>query len=601
MNAEEREQVEKVLWSRIPREAWDEFLASDEGAAFFHRLKLVRETLAAAGMAPSGAPPRPVAELLDVYGNRVLCHPDVGPWLRRVLLENMPPTHWEQLREMYPGLAGAQAPRMHRNMTQARSGSEVMAGYWRHGGRWAQAFCEAVGLPSCLAESDGRDLPFDEEVWPSEPLPPLHDFQDEVYDELLRLFGTDGGAAMLSLPTGAGKTRVAVEAVCDHLVSDHLGGRNVVLWIAQSEELQLQAWECFRQVWQVPPERKKRERIKRPGPLRLVCAWGGRNPEGIELDAERTIIIAGIQQLHSWVDRRPEVFDELFPRRRRAAVVVDEAHRIIAEQHRDVLVALGLRAARHWKHPQNAAPVVGLTATPWRTEDGQDESLRAYFETSLLRPDALGDRPIQELQRRQILSKVRYEPLLVAGTPLMTDKQRREFELFHELPSEYLTVLGREIERNTAIVQRLQRLPRGSKALVFACSVEHAELLTLLLNRACGGVYAAVVTGKTRRAQRAAIIEQFRSGDLRFLCNVGVLTTGFDAPKANVVCLTRPTRSALAYEQMVGRGLRGPDNGGTEECLVVDVQDQGLLRDVQSYARVVELWDGGRARREVRK
>ncbi|WP_437723757.1 DEAD/DEAH box helicase [Sorangium sp. So ce861] len=115
----------------------------------------------------------------------------------------------------------------------------------------------------------------------------------------------------------------------------------------------------------------------------------------------------------------------------------------------------------------------------------------------------------------------------------------------------------------------------------------------MALNRALDDGCAAVVTGQTPRAERAAAIERFRDGDgLRFLCNVGVLTTGFDAPRADVVCITRPTTSALRYEQMVGRGLRGPENGGTAECLVVDVQDDGLPEGIQSYSRVAHLWDG---------
>ena len=98
------------------------------------------------------------------------------------------------------------------------------------------------------------------------------------------------------------------------------------------------------------------------------------------------------------------------------------------------------------------------------------------------------------------------------------------------------------------------------------------------------------MTGKTPRSERLDTLDSFRAGELRFLCNVGVLTTGFDAPKVDVVCLTRPTGSALTYEQMVGRGLRGPKNGGTESCLVLDVQDAGLPDSIMSYARVAKEW-----------
>ncbi len=590
MNSEDKFIIENVL-GRITGQAWKVFRDSEEGAAFNQRLVLVRATLKSAGLAPIGAPALPVAELIDIYGSNLLSHPEVGSWLRRVLLERLSARDWEKLKIAYPDLSGKDAGKLHGSMTQGAKGSKIMASYWRNGGRWARKFCEVVALPDCLCESDGRNLPEDEEIWPAEPLQELHDYQGDVYLQLRKLIQSRTGTAMLSLPTGAGKTRVAVEAVCDHLANSGDDKRNVILWIAQSEELQLQAWECFRQVWQVPPKRAVGQPVKRVGSLRLLCAWGARKPDNLELNGEKTVIIAGIQQLHSWVKLHPEIIRDIFPKGRRAAIIVDEAHRLISEQHRDVLWALEAKLKSRWQHPNNAAPVIGLTATPWRSDDSQGESLRSYFKTSLLRPEALGKTPIRELQNRHILSEVKHEKLKIKGTPAMTDAQRRKFEQFHELPPEYLEVLGRDVNRNTAIIQKLCRLKKSSKVLIFACSIEHAELLTLLINQALGSC-ASVVTGNTPRGQRAAIIERFRNGDLRFLCNVSVLTTGFDAPKADTVIITRPTWSALPYEQMVGRGLRGPKNGGTKQCLVIDVQDDDLPKDVQSYARVVALWDG---------
>ena len=87
------------------------------------------------------------------------------------------------------------------------------------------------------------------------------------------------------------------------------------------------------------------------------------------------------------------------------------------------------------------------------------------------------------------------------------------------------------------------------------------------------------------------MVEQFKcDGEPRFLCTVGVLAAGFDAPKVDAVVITRPTMSAGLYEQMVGRGLRGVLNGGTKTCQVVDVQDKGLPAGILSYARVIERW-----------
>jgi superfamily II DNA or RNA helicase len=216
--------------------------------------------------------------------------------------------------------------------------------------------------------------------------------------------------------------------------------------------------------------------------------------------------------------------------------------------------------------------------------------MMAYFQQTLYTPDRLGSRPIVALQERGILSRVNPQRLHSSKTPKMTRRELKRFSEFKDLPPEYLERLGLSAERNAIILARLVRIPRRSKTLVFACSVTHAEVLTLGLNRILGNGCAALVTADTPRAERYAAIERFRKGDLRYLCNVGVLSTGFDAPVTDVVCVTRPTASAVLYEQMVGRGLRGPLNGGTKECRVIDVQDHGLPREILSYARVMAQW-----------
>lgn len=589
MDAEERAQIEQVL-GRISREDWDQFLASDEGARVRDRLDAVRAALRGSGNLSSGAPSRPIAETIDLLGHRLLSDDGTGPWLREKIFQNLPPTKYAKLEALYRDVGGRRAATLHGNMTQQGSGSRVMAGYWHQGSTWARNFCEVAGLPELLAKCRSNPLPNDEEVVPVEPLPPLHDFQLDVYAAMRKLLRSGTGrAAMLSLPTGAGKTRVTVEAICDHLAEER-PRQDLVLWIAQSTELQQQAWECFRQVWQVPPQRAD-ETIRRTSPLRIVRLWGGRDPDEIEIPDEPTVLIAGIDQLASWVRRRPDFF-ESFPTRRLACVVVDEAHTLITKEQREVLVALRLRAKHEWRTLQGAPPVIGLSATPWRSSDEESATLRRYFQERLIRPDALGEKPIRSLQRRGILANVAAERLRVEGTRMMTDAQLRRFEQFRDLPGDYVEQLGLEHDRNAHILTRLGRLPKRGRSLVFACSIAHAEILTVALNRAVGDDCAAVVTGQTPRAERAAVIERFRGGDgLRFLCNVGVLTTGFDAPRADSVCITRPTTSALRYEQMVGRGLRGPANGGTAECLVVDVQDDGLPVGIQSYSRVVHLWD----------
>ena len=70
-----------------------------------------------------------------------------------------------------------------------------------------------------------------------------------------------------------------------------------------------------------------------------------------------------------------------------------------------------------------------------------------------------------------------------------------------------------------------------------------------------------------------------------------MLTTGFDAPSVRALYVARPTASPNLYQQMIGRGLRGPKNGGKETCLVVDVADNFLTHGFDLAFREFDyLW-----------
>jgi superfamily II DNA or RNA helicase len=102
-------------------------------------------------------------------------------------------------------------------------------------------------------------------------------------------------------------------------------------------------------------------------------------------------------------------------------------------------------------------------------------------------------------------------------------------------------------------------------------------------------IKAAHVDGTTPRDTRESIVNGFRKQDINVLCNYEVLSTGFDAPKVDCVFLARPTASVVLYSQMIGRGLRGPAIGGTENCLIVNVKDNFInLPSVETMYKVFE-------------
>jgi len=78
------------------------------------------------------------------------------------------------------------------------------------------------------------------------------------------------------------------------------------------------------------------------------------------------------------------------------------------------------------------------------------------------------------------------------------------------------------------------------------------------------------------------------------LTNFAVLTAGFDAPQVRALYVARPTYSAGLYQQMIGRGLRGPLNGGTDTCLIVNVADN-ILNYVGklAFTQFEPLWQPG--------
>ena len=107
------------------------------------------------------------------------------------------------------------------------------------------------------------------------------------------------------------------------------------------------------------------------------------------------------------------------------------------------------------------------------------------------------------------------------------------------------------------------------------------------------GIKAAYMDAFTNLHERAEIVKQFENGDVKIICNVGVLTTGFDAD-VRCVILARPTKSEILYTQMIGRGLRTAD--GKDHCLILDHSDTTLRIGFVTDITCSQLDDGSSRR-----
>lgn len=418
----------------------------------------------------------------------------------------------------------------------------------------ARTWVRDLGFPTEFAGFTGSQRDPEIEVDGPLDLGELHDYQKAIGHRIKRLFTASprSNRGLVSLPTGSGKTRVAVQAIVEHVAES--GGDIRVLWVADTDELCEQAIQSWLGVW--------RELGRKATPLTLSRLWGGNEPEerdGLQVVVASTAKIRKILGRDDWT----ATYGWL---RKPAMIVVDEAHKSIDEQAR-ILRALGDVNRTN----DMVVPLLGLTATPFRGfNETETKVLIDRYEQRLDVGAFPEDDVYGYLQEIQILAKV--DQVELEGSDItLTDAELDEAKGFNRLASSVEKRLSQDGTRNNTIVESLCRQDAASKVLLFATSVENARVLAALLTYQ--GVEARSVDAETSAAARRQYIEDFKHGRVKVLTNYSVFTEGFDVPAVDAVYITRPTFSPNIYQQMVGRGLRGPKNGGSECVRIINVAD----------------------------
>lgn len=451
---------------------------------------------------------------------------------------------------------------------------------WTRGGTFARQFVAAFGFPEAFAGHRNADAKRSvERIAERYQLPVLHDFQERCLNDLEKLIASKAARrrGMLTLPTGSGKTLVMVETLRRHVNQSTNSLRAAILWIVESEELCEQAIECFQNIWE--------GNIARPYELYRLF---DRHDHCTPPDLPQTIIVATIDKLHSLLNGSEEESQwGAWLKAHLTALVIDEAHHAVAPTYTKVLNTLGIVTAK--KNSRDPFALIGLTATPGRSSDDETRRLSNRFDGRLVTPFGAKGDALDVLRARGILSRPTHESVQTDYEVELTPDEERFLSQMHTLKPTLLNRIGSDPARNQKIWLRLLDLKPGTPTLVFACSVKHAEYLVALLTIA--GRSAGFVCGETPKPIRRELIEEFREGRLDFLVNFGVLTTGFDAPNIEVIAIARPTSSPVLYEQMIGRGMRGPANKGTETCTIIDFVDNFHHFDGQmAFRRFEHLW-----------
>lgn len=447
---------------------------------------------------------------------------------------------------------------------------------WVKGGRWARQFVAAFDLPIIFAGlasiKDHKSDPI-MDIEPRKRVPPLVEFQIAIKKEMLEVLNRDNTDArcIVSLPTGAGKTRVAVESFIEWMQPRFSDGK-YLFWVAQSEELCEQAIECIADMWQDK---------EFPESLRVYRYFGGHKIKGND-DLVGGVVVSSIQQLRARIESKDEALIEML--QGTGAMIIDEAHHATANSYQMLFdKARELVGDRLF-------PICGLTATPGRSND-ETMGLVSEFQANLIHPKfedniIYRDNPLQYFRDEGYLAIPKYT-LMENEEEIIVEES--ELDGNYEFTGEFLKTLANNTTRNEWILDELRAVPKGASVLVYACTVEHAETLSMFMNVV--GRKSVSISADTPKALRRAYINAFKKGEIEFLFNYGVLTTGFDAPITNHLFILRPTSSSILYEQIIGRGLRGPKFGGTESCEIVDFSGNIIVHGKPlAFARFTDEW-----------
>lgn len=351
----------------------------------------------------------------------------------------------------------------------------------------------------------------------------LRPYQQDSVNATIAYFRKRSAPAVLSLSTGAGKSLIIAELA--------RLARGRVLVLAHVKEL-------------VEQNHGKYESY---GLNASIFSAGLGRKENTE-----QVVFASVQSIVNSLNHFHEAFSLL---------VIDECHRVPEDENSSYQ-----KVIRHLQRINPDLKILGLTATPYRLGLGW---IYQYHTRGQVRSeekrffrDCIFDLPIRYLLDENYLTTPKVLDMAVLGYDF---SQVSTTAAGHYKTAE-LEQAVKKAQRVTPLI--IKKIITESKdrfgVMIFASTVNHAkEIMTYLSNES-----AALVIGDTPLEERDYIINEFKAQQIKFLVNVSVLTTGFDAPHVDLIAILRPTESISLYQQIVGRGLRL--FAGKKDCLVME-------------------------------
>lgn len=344
----------------------------------------------------------------------------------------------------------------------------------------------------------------------------LRPYQDEAINHLKEAISGGVKSPLVCLPTGSGKTPVLCAYIAG-LAAQHKGERFLVC--VHTQELIKQIAGTYK-------------------------AMTGDTPGVFSASiGKRQMAQVTIAQTQTFF-RAKERLDRFH------TLVIDECDRVPTKgtgQYRSLIQDL--------KICNPNIIVVGLTATPYRMGSGLCYGPGQMFEKLVY------DAPIKVLMDQGYLCKLVGKN---GGAPDLSEVHIRNGDY---VAGELEDLMADESKVSAACDEILRFGADRKKWLIFACGVKHAHMVSEALARR--NIICPTIVGNTEKEARNSLVASLRSGDIRGLVNVNVLSVGFDAPDLDLIVLLRPTKSPGLYYQQIGRGLRVHPN--KQNTMVLDM------------------------------
>lgn len=242
-----------------------------------------------------------------------------------------------------------------------------------------------------------------------------------------------------------------------------------------------------------------------------------------------------------------------------AAIIIDEAHGITPTLKTII---------RGIQEKNDKVRVIGLSATPYRTRDGY--IFANHYEHGKMAPEVAHDPFFHTLAysigARDLIDMGYLTPPVIGSAQEHYDTSGLKLKSTGKWDQSTVDAafVGRGRLTSQIISDVVAQSAGRQGVMVFASTIQHAEEIMESLPPEL----SEIITGKTDKVERENIITRFKAKQFKYLVNVTILTTGFDASHVDVVAILRATESAGLLQQIIGRGLRLDDE--KDDCLILD-------------------------------